>query len=187
MKKFILLCFSFGFALSVWAQDRVVTGKVSSKEDGSALPGVNVLIKGTTAGTVTDSEGKFTLTVPTGGALIFSFIGLKSEEIPVGERAVIDIQLGLDIAQLSEVVVTGTGVPTEKRRLAIAVESVSGDKLPQAPTGAIDQALVGKIAGAQIATVSGNPGAPVSIQLRGINTLGGGTQPLIMLDGIEIL
>src|SRR5258707_14072293 len=187
MKKFLLMCFSFGLAFSVWAQDRVVTGKVTSGEDGSALPGVNVLVKGTTSGSVTDSDGKYSVSVPTtGGVLVFSFIGLKTEEIQVGERGVVDVQLGLDITQLSEVVVTGTGVPTEKKRLAIAVESVSGDRLPQAPTGAIDQALVGKIAGAQIATVSGNPGAPVSIQLRGINTLGGGTQPLIMVDGVEM-
>ncbi len=187
MKKFLLICFSFGFALSVWAQDRVVTGRVTSADDGSGLPGVNVQLKGTTIGSVTDADGKFSLSVPaSGGSLIYSFIGLGTQEVEIGQRAVVDVQLGLDIKQLSEVVVTGTGVPTDRKRLAIAVESVSGDRLPQAPTGAIDQALVGKIAGAQIATVSGNPGAPVSIQLRGINTLGGGTQPLIMVDGVEM-
>ncbi|HEV8512909.1 MAG TPA: SusC/RagA family TonB-linked outer membrane protein [Cyclobacteriaceae bacterium] len=187
MKKFLLMCFSFGFAISVWAQDRVVTGKVTSQDDGAALPGVNVLLKGTTQGTVTDSDGAYKMTVPaTGGTLLFSFIGLQGQEVQIGERAVVDVQLGLDVKQLSEIVVTGTGVPTDRKKLAIAVETVSGDRLPQAPTGAIDQALVGKIAGAQIATVSGNPGAPVSIQLRGINTLGGGTQPLIMVDGIEM-
>jgi len=187
MKKFLLLCFSFGFAISVWAQDRVITGKVTATDDGSSLPGVNVILKGTTQGTVTDSDGAFKITVPaTGGSLLFSFIGLQGQEVQIGERAVVDVQLGLDVKQLSEIVVTGTGVPTDRKKLAIAVETVSGDRLPQAPTGAIDQALVGKIAGAQIATVSGNPGAPVSIQLRGINTLGGGTQPLIMVDGVEM-
>ncbi|MGC4022903.1 MAG: TonB-dependent receptor plug domain-containing protein [Cyclobacteriaceae bacterium] len=187
MKKLLLFCFSFGLALSVCAQDRVVTGRVTSSEDGSPLPGVNVLIKGTINGTVTDSDGKYSLSVPmSGGSLVFTFIGLGTQEVEIGERAIVDIQLGLDIKQLTEVVVTGTGVPTDRKKLAIAVESVSGDRLPQAPTAAIDQALVGKIAGAQIATVSGNPGAPVSIQLRGINTLGGGTQPLIMVDGVEM-
>ncbi len=110
MKKFLLMCFSFGFALSVWAQDRVVTGKVSSGDDGNALPGVNVLVKGTTNGTVTDSEGKYSLTVPpSGGSLVFSFIGLTTQEVEIGERSVIDVQLGLDIKQLSEIVVTAQG------------------------------------------------------------------------------
>jgi len=187
MKKFLLMCFSFGFALSVWAQDRVVTGKVTSAEDGSALPGVNVIVKGTTRGSVTDSNGQYSVTVSASGAnLVFSFIGLTTQEIEIGERSVVDIQLGLDIKQLSEVVVTGVGVATDKKRLGISVESISSDKLPTIPTSSIDQALVGKIAGAQIFSTSGAPGSQVSIQLRGINTLSGGTQPLIMVDGIEM-
>jgi TonB-linked SusC/RagA family outer membrane protein len=188
MKKFLLVCsLLLGFVLSIRAQERVVSGKVTAAEDGLALPGVNVVLKGTTNGSVTDSEGNYKLTVPSsGGSLVFSFIGLSTQEVQIGDKSVIDVQLNLDVKQLSEVIVTGTGVPTERQRLAIAVESVSGDRLPQAPTGAIDQALVGKIAGAQIATVSGNPGAPVSIQLRGINTLNGGTQPLLMVDGVEM-
>src|SRR6478736_5801200 len=108
MKKFLLMCFSFGFAISVWAQDRVVTGKVTSTDDGSALPGVNVVVKGSTNGTVTDAEGNFKLTVPAdGGSLVFSFIGLQTSEVTVGDRSVVDVQLGLDVRQLSEIVVTG--------------------------------------------------------------------------------
>jgi outer membrane receptor protein involved in Fe transport len=87
---------------------------------------------------------------------------------------------------MSEVVVTGTGAATSKRKLAIAVESISADKLPAAPTATIDQALVGKIAGAQISSVNGNPGQPTNILLRGINTLRSGTFPMILLDGIEV-
>jgi hypothetical protein len=91
------------------------------------------VLKGTTNGTVTDSDGNYKLNIPSsGGSLTFSFIGLSSQEIPIGERAVIDVSLSLDIQQLSEVVVTGTGVATEKRKLAIAVESVTADKLPAA-------------------------------------------------------
>jgi TonB-dependent starch-binding outer membrane protein SusC len=187
MKKFLLLCFSFVFVLSAWAQERVITGRVTSAEDGSSLPGVNVVVKGTTNGTVTDVDGKYSLSIPSaGGSLIFSFIGLKTSEVAVGERSILDVQLGLDVTQLSEIVVTGTGVATEKRKLAISVESISGDKLPNIPNASIDQALIGKIAGAQISSVSGNPGAPVSIQLRGINTLAGGTSPLIMVDGVQM-
>ncbi|MBS1505334.1 MAG: SusC/RagA family TonB-linked outer membrane protein [Bacteroidetes bacterium] len=187
MKKFLLMCFSFGFALSVWAQDRVVTGKLTSKEDGSALPGVNVVLKGTTVGTVTDAEGNYKLSVPAaGGTIVFSFIGLETLEVAIGERSVVDAQLGSDVKQLSEVVVTGSGVATDKKKLGIAVESVTADKLPATPSSSIDQALIGKIAGAQISSISGNPGDPVNILLRGINTVQGGTKPLIMVDGVQV-
>jgi TonB-linked SusC/RagA family outer membrane protein len=187
MKKFLLMIFAMSIALGVLAQDRVVTGKVTSVDDKAPLTGVNVVLKGSTSGTVTDSEGKFSLSVPTGGgSLIFSFIGLKSEEVVIGNRAVVDVQLGLDITQLSEIVVTGAGVATDKKRLGIAVESISADKLPATPSASIDQALVGKIAGAQISSISGNPGDPVNIVLRGINTVQGGTKPLILVDGIQV-
>jgi TonB-dependent starch-binding outer membrane protein SusC len=187
MKKFLLMCFSFGFAISVWAQDRVVTGKVSSTDDGSPLPGVNVVLKGTTSGTVTDADGAYKITIPAeGGSLVFSFIGLQTSEVPIGERAIVDVQLGLDVKQLSEIVVTGSGVATEKKRLGIAVESVTSDKLPATPSSSIDQALIGKIAGAQISSISGNPGDPVNILLRGINTVQGGTKPMILVDGAQV-
>jgi TonB-linked SusC/RagA family outer membrane protein len=188
MRKFLLLCLPFVFAFTVvWAQDRTVSGKVSAADDGSALPGVNVVQKGTTNGTVTDNEGRYTLSVPsTGGVLVFSFIGLQTQEITIGERTTIDVGLSLDVKQLSEIVVTGTGVATEKRKLGISVESVTAADLPQAPSASIDQALIGKIPGAQITTTSGNPGDPVNIVLRGINSVQGGTKPLIMMDGIQM-
>jgi TonB-linked SusC/RagA family outer membrane protein len=187
MKKF-LLGFSFVFALSTaLAQERMVTGKVTSSDDGSALPGVNVVLKGTTNGAVTDSDGSYRLNVPSaGGTLVFSFIGFQTQEAEIGQRAVVDIGLGTDIKQLSEVVVTGTGVATEKRKLAMAVETVTADKLPQAPTASIDQALIGKIAGAQISSTDGSPGANINILLRGVNTINRGTSPMIMMDGVQM-
>jgi TonB-linked SusC/RagA family outer membrane protein len=187
MKKILLTCFALAIALYSFAQERTITGKVTSLDDSAPLPGVNVLIKGTSNGTVTDADGNYSLSnVPSNGTLTFSFIGFKSEEVPIGERTSIDLQLSADITELSEVVVTGTGVATEKRKLAIAVESISADKLPAAPTASIDQALVGKIAGAQISSVSGAPGAQVQILLRGINTLQRGTQPMILVDGVQL-
>lgn len=188
MKKTLLLvAITLSIAMSGWAQQRTITGKITSTEDGSALPGVNVVLKGTSVGTATDADGQYSLNVPSSdGVLVYSFIGLATEERAIGDRDVIDIALSLDAMQLAEVVVTGVGVATDKRRLAISVESVSGDKLPPMPSASIDQALVGKIAGAQIMSSSGNPGTPVSIQLRGINTLSGGTQPLIMVDGVQM-
>lgn len=187
MKKFLLLC-SFVFAITVaWAQDRTVTGKISTADDGSPVPGANVVQKGTTNGTVTDAEGNYRITVSGSNAtLVVSFIGMQTQEVSVGERSVVDVTLGLDVTQLSEVVVTGSGVATDKKKLGIAVEAIAADKLPAAPTASIDQALVGKIAGAQISSISGNPGDPVNILLRGINTVQGGTKPLIMVDGVQM-
>ncbi|MEQ9592113.1 MAG: carboxypeptidase-like regulatory domain-containing protein, partial [Cyclobacteriaceae bacterium] len=96
MKKFLLLCFSFVFVLSSWAQERVVSGQVTSDEDGSTLPGVNVVLKGTTNGTVTDIDGNYRLNVPSsGGTLVFSFIGLQTQEVAIGERSTIDLAMGL--------------------------------------------------------------------------------------------
>lgn len=188
MKKFLLTSFSVCFAVVLaMAQDRVISGRVTSSDDGSSLPGVNVIIKGTANGTVTDSDGKYSLSIPSNSvSLVFSFIGLKAQEIQVGEQSVIDVSLALDATQLTEVVVTGTGVPVEKRKLAISVESVSAKNLPQAPTASLDQALVGKIAGAQISSVSGDPGAQVQILLRGINTIQRGTNPMILVDGVQM-
>jgi len=188
MKKVLLVCFLwFAFVLSVWAQERPVSGKVTSAEDGLSLPGVNVVLKGTTNGSVTDADGNYKLTVPaSGGSLVFSFIGLQTAEVSIGERSVVDVSLTLDVKQLSEIIVTGTGVGVEKRKLAIAVESVNAEQLPAAPTASVDQALIGKIAGAQISTISGNPGAQVQILLRGINTVQRGTQPMILVDGVQL-
>lgn len=188
MRKILLFAVILATVIQAIAQERVVTGKVTAQDDGSPLPGVNVVLKGTTNGTVTGADGTYRLTLPSTstGTLVFSFIGLQTQEVMLSSQTTIDIKLAPDVTQLSEVVVTGVGVATDKRKLAISVESVSGDKLPPIPAASIDQALVGKIAGAQILSASGNPGAPVSIQLRGINTLSGGTQPLIMVDGVEM-
>ncbi len=183
--KLVLLLFLI--SSMAWAQERVVSGRITAAEDGSSLPGVNVIVKGTTSGTVSDAEGKYSLSVPaSGGSLVFSFIGLKTAEIAIGERSTIDIQLGLDVTQLSEIVVTGTGVATEKRKLAISVESVTAKDLPNAPTASIDQALVGKIAGAQISSTDGTPGARINILLRGVNTVNRTTTPMILIDGVQL-
>src|SRR5687768_2270410 len=98
MKKLLLTCFALGIVLCSFAQERTVTGKVTSTEDGSALPGVNVILKGTTVGTSTDADGNYSLAIPsTGGALVFSFIGLEAKEVPIGDRTVVNISMALDI------------------------------------------------------------------------------------------
>jgi hypothetical protein len=128
MRKFLQIGFLCLLHISVaWAQERTVTGKVTGAEDGSTLPGVNVLLKGTTNGTTTDVNGVYTLTIPaTGGTLTFSFIGLVTQEIEVGQRSVIDVPMQQDMTQLSEVVVTALGVerPSAVKRYHKDVPSV---------------------------------------------------------------
>lgn len=187
MRKFLLLGFSLVLVYQAWTQNRTITGKVTSAEDGSALPGVNVFLKGTNTGTVTDASGNYRLAgVPaSGGVLVFSFIGFQTQEVAVGDRSVVDVIMEADITQLSEVVVTGVGVATEKRRLAIDVTSVTDKNFNPSAVASLDQALQGKIAGAQILLNSGEPGATANIQLRGINSLGN-ANPIILLDGVQI-
>ncbi|MBS1543779.1 MAG: carboxypeptidase-like regulatory domain-containing protein, partial [Bacteroidetes bacterium] len=117
MKRSLLLCLALALCLgTALAQERVVTGKVKSAEDGTTLPGVNVVLKGTTNGTVTDANGVYSLSVPSGGGiLVFSFIGLQTQEVQIGERSVVDVGLSLDVQQLSEVVVTAAGIEREKK------------------------------------------------------------------------
>jgi TonB-linked SusC/RagA family outer membrane protein len=172
-------------SLQTFAQERTVSGRVTSTEDGSPLPGVNVVLKGTTTGTATDAEGRYSLSVPaTGGALVFSFIGLESKEIAIADRSTIDVSLALDVTQLSEVVVTAVGIQKEQRALGYSVEKVSASKLQQ--VGELDplRALQGKVAGVNIAGSSGAPGSSTRITIRGNSSLLGNNQPLFVVDGI---
>ncbi len=185
MKKILLLCFSFVFVLSAWAQDRVVSGKVTSREDASALPGVNVVLKGTTNGTVTDANGSYTLTVPAaGGSLVYSFIGLQTEEVAIGDRSVVDVSLGLDVQQLTEVVVTAVGIEREKKSLGYSVASLNSEKIQSRSEVDPLRALQGKMPGVNIAGAGGSPGQSTKINIRGMSSMTGNTQPLFIVDGI---
>ncbi len=187
MRKVLLLCFSLGFAFAVMAQDRVVSGKVSAAEDGTPLPGVNVVVKGTTNGTVTDADGSYKLTVSgTDIALIFSFIGLQTQEVPVGERAVVDVQLSLDVKQLGEVIVTAIGVKQDRDKFASSVSTVQGQNVARSGETGVLQGLSGKTAGVLITRSGGDPGSGAYIQIRGQNTIYGNAQPLFIVDGIPV-
>ncbi|MEO7211513.1 SusC/RagA family TonB-linked outer membrane protein [Mucilaginibacter sp.] len=181
-----LLCLFLLFAgTATWAQNRTVTGTVTAQDDGLPIPGVSVSVKGTSIGTQTSIEGKYSLVVPANAtSLTFSFIGYTGTVVPI-TSSIINVKLTPDNRQLSEVVVTGSGVATSKAKLGISVESISSKNLPPTPTASIDQALVGKIPGAQISSVDGTPGARTNIVLRGINTIQRGTSPMILVDGVE--
>ncbi len=188
MKKNLLMTFLLTMlsVATIFAQDKKVTGKVTSAEDGSGLPGVTVQIKGTGKGTQSDVNGNYSLSVPSSATLVYSFVGLNSKSIAVGNQTVIDVKLSTDSRQLSEVVVTGTGTAIDKRSTAIDVQAITAKNLPSVPSASVDQALIGKIAGAQISSANGMPGQPVNIVLRGINTINRGTSPMILLDGVEL-
>ncbi|MEO5976472.1 MAG: SusC/RagA family TonB-linked outer membrane protein [Chryseolinea sp.] len=187
MRKHLLMCSLWLFiAMSnAMAQERTVTGIVTALDDGTPLPGVNAVLKGSTLGTVTDAEGKYRLAVPqAGGILVFSFIGLKSQEIEIGERTAADVQMGLDMQQLGEVVVTAAGIEREKKSLGYRLENVSGNKLMQVSEADPFRALSGKVAGVNIVGSSGAPGSSTRITMRGNRSMLGNNQPLIVVDGI---
>ncbi|SHG79318.1 SusC/RagA family TonB-linked outer membrane protein [Pedobacter caeni] len=178
---FILLC----IAGSAMAQDRTITGTVTDQEDGRPLPGVTVRIKGAKGGTQTGGNGSYSLKVASSGtALEFSYLGYVSQTKTITSD-VVNVSLAADSKSLTEVVVTGLGVATDKRKAAIAIESISSKNMLAVPSASIDKALIGKVAGAQISSTSGQPGQQASILLRGINTLGS-TQPMILVDGMEV-
>ncbi len=165
------------------AQTVTVTGKVTD-DKGAAIAGATILEKGTKTGTSANADGSFTLKVKPKATLLISAIGYEDQRLEAGTN--LKVQMITDAKSLSEVVVTGVGVATSKKKLAISVESISSDKLPAAPTADIGNALVGKIAGAQISSTNGSPGSPTNILLRGINSIVSGTKPMILLDGIEV-
>ena len=179
----LLLCLSFS-ALAAWAQERTVTGKVSS-DDGFPLPGVNVVVKGTSNGTITDSNGSYSISAPASGAtLVFSFVGFTTQEVEVGAKALIDVQLATDVTQLSEIVVTAQGIERDQRSLGYALQSVSGNNLAQRSEPNVLNSLQGKVAGVNIVGASGAPGSSTNINIRGITSFSGSNQPLIVVDGI---
>jgi TonB-dependent starch-binding outer membrane protein SusC len=187
MKKFLLSKFLFLLLLVssvAWAQEKTVSGKVTSSEDGAALPGVSVLQKGTSNGTVTDAEGKYSLLLNGGGqTLIFSFVGMKSSEIEIGERSIVDVALGIDVTQLSEVVVTGYATQA-KRDLSGTIASVSGKEIAALPVQSFDQALQGRAAGVNVTTPNGVLNNPPVIRIRGVNSISLSSFPLVVIDGV---
>ncbi|GAB3042964.1 SusC/RagA family TonB-linked outer membrane protein [Spirosoma pulveris] len=183
MRKFLLTQFMLcSFALPLLAQDVAISGKVTSSEDGSVLPGVNITVKGTSRGTSTNAEGTFQLNAPANSRLVFSFIGFTTQEIAIGNRTNISVNLAPDASQLQEVVVTALGISRDKKALNYAVQDLKADKLNFARDQNVGNALAGKIAGVQVLGQSGAKFGNPSIRIRGVNSLSGG-DPLYVVDG----
>ena len=169
---------------SAFAQ--TISGTVTSAADGGKLPGVNVVVKGTTIGTITDIEGRYSLSAE-GGAetLVFSFIGLTTEEVPINGRSVVDLQMTDDVAELSEVVVTAFGLEREKKALGYTVQEVGGEQLAEAKQANVVNNLSGRIAGVQVTSNEG-PGSGSNVVIRGQSSISGNNQPLYVIDGVPM-
>jgi TonB-linked SusC/RagA family outer membrane protein len=166
-------------------QSKTITGKVVD-EDGMTLPGVSVVVKGTTTGTVTDIDGKYTINVsPTAKTLIFSFVGMTPQEITIGAQAQINVTLETDVISLGEVVAIGYG-SMEKNNVTGAIASIKADEIMKAPVTNVVEALRGQVSGVKISRGSGQPGSGVEFLIRGKKSLTSGNEPLIVIDGVPI-
>ncbi|CCH55287.1 TonB-dependent receptor plug [Fibrisoma limi BUZ 3] len=186
MRKYLMLgwLLTLLFCLPALAQEVTVSGRVTSSDDGSALPGVSIQIKGTTRGTTTDSEGRYRLSVPANARLVFSYIGFGNQEIAVGNQTTIDVALTSGAQNLSEIVVTAQGIERDKRSLGYSTQEVNSALISQKSEPNLLNSLQGKLAGVNITTQSGSPGASTNINIRGITSFNGSNQPLIVVDGI---
>ena len=186
MRKILLgsWLLSLLFCLPLMAQDITVSGRVTSSDDGSTLPGVSVQVKGTTKGTTTDANGRYQISVPASARLIFSFIGYTSQDLAVGNQTTLNVALVAGSQSLDEIVVTAQGIERDKRSLGYATQEVGGNILAQRSEPNLLNALQGKVSGVQINTQSGAPGASTNINIRGITSFNGSNQPLIVVDGI---
>ena len=165
-------------------QKREISGTVKDSK-GVLLPGVSVVVKGTTIGIITDLEGKFTLPVPSDGKILtFSFVGMKTQDITIGKYSSINVSLTEEIVGIDEVVAVGYGT-ARKRDITGAVSSVSAADIRQMPTQRVDQALQGRAAGVFVQNTDGSPGGTTKIRIRGLNSINGGNDPLIVIDGLQ--
>lgn len=171
-------------ASQVYGQGITVTGTVTDANDGSSLPGVTVAVKGTTQGTVTNIDGVYELTTTDDAVLVFSFIGMESQEVPVDGRTVIDVVLESGMQSLSEVVVVGYGTAREVGTVIGSISKVGAAELSSRPAGNAMDALQGKVAGLQVYTSTGEPSQTSSMRLHGTGSLGSSSAPLYVLDGV---
>lgn len=196
--RWILLCVIFfnagGHAAALgnvkndgWKNEflqKSVSGKITDV-NGEAVIGANIKVKGTTIGAVSDADGMFKLTVPQGAnTLVVSFIGYVTQEVVIGDQSVINVVLAPDLQALTEIVVVGYG-QQRKSDITGAISSVKGTELVQLPMQRVDQALQGRAAGVLVLNTAGAPGAATTIRIRGMNSINGGNNALIVVDGLQ--
>ncbi|MBW3517724.1 SusC/RagA family TonB-linked outer membrane protein [Flavobacterium sp. NKUCC04_CG] len=179
-----LLVLAFSVQLSI-AQEKTLSGVVS--ESGFPLPGVSIVIKGTQNGTQSDLDGRYSIKAKAGDVLVFTFIGLKNVSQTVGASNTLNVSMVSDDAMLEEVVVLAYGQVKKKNEITGNVVSIKGDVVSKVPLVSADQALQGRVAGLQMSTTSGAPGAQQNIRIRGRNSFSAGTEPLIVIDGVPMM
>lgn len=186
MKNFLLLAVCLSLASWGYAQQKELSGTVKD-ENGEILPGVNVVAKGTTTGTVTDMEGNFKLSVDAGVTeLVFSFVGMETQTVAIGDQTQIEVRMKEDNQTLSDVVVTGLGGELNRRALTTTVDKVTAEDLEATPIVRMDQLLQSKLPNTQILMSSGAPGATSVIRSRGISSALLGQQPVVYVDGVRV-
>ncbi len=182
----MLVCLALLFSNSVFAQNIQITGTVTSEEDGSVLPGVSVVIQGTTSGTTTNIDGVYSLSAPSDAILVFSFVGMITAEEEVNGRTQIDVVMTSEMVEMEEVVVTALGIPRETRRLGYAIQEVGEEDIIATSESNLANQLTGKIAGVQVTSSSGNMTGSARVLIRGAKSFTGENNPLYVIDGIQI-
>lgn len=186
--KNILLCFVLivGTTFSAFAQNRTVTGRVTSEDEPEGIPGVNILVKGSMVGSITDIDGNYSVAVPEGSTtLVFSFVGYMPQEVNIGNRNTVDIVLQQDVNELSEVVITALGVERNRNELAYSAQEVDGDLITRTRSPDFVNSLSGKVAGLDIRS-NNTMGGSTNVVIRGYSSITGNNQALFVIDGVPI-
>jgi TonB-linked SusC/RagA family outer membrane protein len=183
---FVFLVSTGLLSSTLYAQDLRITGTVTNQADGSVLPGVTVVIKGTTTGTTTSVNGTYEVSAPAGSTLLFSFIGMLPEERLVERAGVMNVSLVPDLMMLDEFVVTALGIKRDRKSLGYALQEIQGDMLMESREANLANSLTGKISGLQVIRSSTGPAGSSKLVLRGHSSLTGDNQPLIIVDGMPL-
>ena len=183
VKRFLPVVFLVSCYSMALAQGKTVSGRVTSSDDASSVPGVNILEKGTSNGTVTDADGNYRISVGDNATLVFSFVGYKTQEIAVGAQSTVNVSFESDVTALQEVVVTGYGTQ-EKKEITGAVVSLKTESFNRGNIQDPSQLLQGKVAGVSVTRAGNDPNEPFTVRMRGLTTVGANQQPLVVIDGV---
>ncbi len=184
MKKLLLITVALVYGASmVFSQTKQITGRVTTSEDGSPIPGVSVVVKGTTNGTTTNIDGEYTVIVPENAVLIFSFVGMKSQEVKIGNMSTYNLQMDPEIIGVDEVMVVAYGT-AKKESFTGSAEVIGNAVLEKRPVANISKALEGQVPGVQTTSGSGQPGDGASIIIRGFGSINSSNNPLYVVDGV---
>lgn len=184
MRRYLLLFF-ISFPTLLIAQLQQVSGRVTSVAEPDGLPGVSVVVKGSTQGSITGLDGGFSIEAPQGATLVFSFVGYRTQEVVVTSQTELNITLEEEASELSEIVVVGYS-SIEKRDITGAITSVKATDFQDMSLSGMDQALQGQAPGVQVTQSSGTPGGGIAVRIRGVTSIGAGNTPLWIIDGVQV-